>query len=86
MSQKKLNERVIEQYQNRVRECRLRALVAKQDELAKLTGISRTVVSGLENNRIFLSAPYALVIAECLGCKLDELYEKKGSGMESSVA
>ncbi|MDP8236988.1 MAG: helix-turn-helix domain-containing protein [Candidatus Erginobacter occultus] len=77
MSQRKLLRKVARQYRNRVRDCRLRAMVAKQEELATMTGISRSTINALENNRIFLSSPYALVIAEVLNCRLDDLYEKQ---------
>lgn len=79
MSKRKLLMKVAKQYQNRVRECRLRAMVAKQADLAKMTGISRSTINALENNRLFLSSPYALLIAEALGCKLDELYSKRNA-------
>jgi DNA-binding XRE family transcriptional regulator len=71
-------------YRNRVRECRLRALVGSQTELARLTGIDRTTISHLENQRLFLSIRNALVIKEALGCSLDELYEKVAPGEESN--
>jgi len=77
MGKRKLMARVSRQYRNRVRECRLRAMVATQEELASLTGIPRTTVSALENNRLFLSSGYALLIAQALGCKLDDLYEER---------
>ena len=70
-------DRVSRLYRNKVRECRLRAMLPKQEDLVKLTGISRSVISALENNRLFLSSPYALIIAEALGIKLDDLYEKR---------
>lgn len=65
-------------YRNRVRECRLRSLVATQTDLARLTGIDRTTLSHLENQRLFLSIHYALAIKEALGCSLDDLYESVG--------
>lgn len=79
MSDRKLVAKVVGQYRNRVRQCRLRAMVAKQGELAKMTGIARSTLSALENNRLFLSSPYALLIAEALGCGLDDLYEKRNA-------
>lgn len=63
-------------YRNRVRECRLRALVPTETHLARLCGIDRTTISHLENQRLFLSIRYALAIKEALGCSLDDLYEK----------
>ncbi len=63
-------------YRNRLRKCRLRAMVATQEELARLTGIDRTTISAVENNRLFLSSPYALVFKEVLGCSLDDLFEQ----------
>jgi DNA-binding XRE family transcriptional regulator len=77
MSTRKLLRKVNHQYHNRLRECRLKALVAKQEDLAKMTGISRSTISALENNRLFLSSQYALRIAEVLHCTLDNLYERK---------
>ncbi|MFH1491166.1 MAG: helix-turn-helix domain-containing protein [Pseudomonadota bacterium] len=63
-------------YRNKVREIRLRALIATQTELAKLTGIDRTTISHIENQRFPLSIKHALAIREALGCSLDDLYEK----------
>jgi len=77
MTKRKLLSKAARQYRNRVRDCRLRALIAKQEDLADRTGISRTTINALENNRLFLSSAYALLIAEVLGCKLDDLYEKR---------
>ncbi len=63
-------------FRNRLRKCRLRAIIATQEELAKLTGIDRTTISAIENNRLFLSSPYALIFKEVLGCSLDDLFEQ----------
>ena len=79
MSKRKLLMKVAKQYRNRVRDCRLRAMIAKQEDLAKMTGINRSTINALENNRLFLSSTYALIIAEALNCKLDELYEKRNA-------
>jgi len=73
---RKVIRRVQSQYRNRVRACRLRAEVPKQEVLALVTGIPRTTISALENNRVFLSSPYALLIRDALGCTLDDLYER----------
>ena len=69
-------------YRNRLRKCRLRAMIATQEELAKLTGIDRTTISAIENNRLFLSSPYALVFKKVLGCSLDDIYEQVGSNCD----
>lgn len=66
---------VKKRHRNRLRQCRLRALVATQQELARLTGVDRTTISAIENNRLFLSSPHALVFRDALGCSLDDLYE-----------
>ena len=67
-------------YKNRVKQCRLKALVETQADLAKLTGISRSTLNNIENNKIFLSSYYGLLIAEALGCSLSDLYERKDGG------
>ena len=61
---------------NRVRECRLRALIVSQAELARLTGMCRTTICALENNRIPLSISHAILIKRATGCSLDDLYEE----------
>lgn len=62
----------------------MKALVGTQEELARLTGIDRTTISALENNRLFLSIHYALRLKEVLGCSLDDFYEEIHSeGAES---
>lgn len=63
-------------YRNRVRECRLRGLIISEAELARRTGIERTTLSALENNRRFLCIEHALLIREVLGCSLNDLYEE----------
>ena len=63
-------------YRNKVREIRLRSLVPTQTELARRTGIDRTTISHMENQRLFLSIKNALAIKEALGCSLDDLYER----------
>ncbi|MFB3883081.1 MAG: helix-turn-helix transcriptional regulator [Armatimonadota bacterium] len=73
---RKVIRRVQSQYRNRVRACRLRAEIPKQELLSLRTGIPRTTISALENNRLFLSSQYALLIRDALGCTLDELYER----------
>ncbi len=73
-------ERILTQakndFRNRLRKCRLRATIATQEELAKLTGIDRTTISAIENNRLFLSSSYALIFKGVLGCSLDDLFEQ----------
>ena len=76
MSQTPIRAEMRSRYQNRVRECRLRGLIISEAELSRRTGIERTTISALENNRRFLSAEHALLIKEVLGCSLDDLYEK----------
>ena len=81
MSKRKILNKVANQYRNRVRDCRLRAMIPKQEDLATMTGISRSTINALENNRLFLSSPYALLIAEALNCQLNDLYEKRTAKM-----
>ena len=68
---------VHQRYQNRVRICRLQALVPSEADLSRRTGIPRTVLSELENNRRFLCIQYALLLVEALGCRLEQLYERR---------
>lgn len=79
MSGKKLLSRVTKTYRNRVLECRLGAMIPTQQELSRRTGISRTTISALERNRIFLSSYHALIIGEALNCKLDDLYGRRAA-------
>ena len=76
---RKLLKKVRNRYKNRVKQCRLKALVETQADLAKLTGISRSTLNNIENNKIFLSSYYGLIIAEALGCSLSDLYIRKDS-------
>lgn len=82
MPKKRFIRKVAEKYCNRVKECRLKLSNLTQKELAEKTGISQNIVNAIENNRLFLSSPHALLIAEVLGCKLDELYVLKGKRVE----
>ena len=75
-------------YRNRVRQCRLRGLIISEAELGRRTGIERTTLSALENNRRFLCIEHALLIREVLGCSLDDLYDRvppsdNGKGQDS---
>ena len=62
-------------YRNTVLLLRLQAGFVKQKDFAEKTGISPQTVSEIESNKRFLSSPYALRIAEVLGCSLDDLFE-----------
>ena len=61
-------------WKNRVRERRLLALVATETELAKSVGLSRSTISRIENQKVFLTSRNALKIAEALNCTLNDLY------------
>ena len=63
-------------YRNKVRELRLKALIPSQAELARRSGICRTTICALENNRTALSIHYAFRLRKVLGCYLDDLYEE----------
>ena len=75
--ERKLVNKVRRKYFNRVRQCRLKALVETQVDLARLTGIPRTTLNNIENNKTFLSSYYGLLIAEALGCSISDLYQRK---------
>jgi len=78
-------------YRNKVRELRLKALIPSQAELARRSGICRTRICALENNRTALSIQYAFRLKKVLRCSLDDLYEEftgertesKGPGHEA---
>ena len=70
-------DRISSSWENRVRDCRLRALIPRQIDLSQRTGIPPSTISALENQRLFLSSYYAIAIAEAIGCSLDNLYHKK---------
>lgn len=79
MKRKSARQCVIDGHRNRVRKRRLAAMITKQLDLAHLTGISRSTINAIENNRQFLSASHAILIAEALKCSLDDLYEKNSN-------
>ncbi len=85
---RRISTAVADRYRPRVRECRLREMVSKQWDLARMTGINRNIINALENGLLFLSSTYALLIAEALGCSLDELFERRvpddGGGLTQS--
>ena len=83
MTRRKTMQRIEENYQNRIRACRTHAKIDQQSQLAAKTGINRSTLNALENNRLFLSSHYALVISEALGCTLNDLFERKAVGNES---
>ena len=67
---------------NRIRECRLKALVGTQKELARMSGIHPETISALESNHVRLSSQNALRIAKALRCSLDDLFETEGNPNE----
>lgn len=67
---------VKERYRSRVREEREKAGIMKQVDLARMVGVRRQFIHQLEEQRIFLSSPMALILSEIFGCSLDDLYEK----------
>ena len=71
---------VVRQYRCAVREQRLRSLIATRRELAKRTGIGYASLTEIETGRRFPSIFAALVIADDLGCRLDDLFERRGQG------
>jgi len=85
VAKRKTVQRIENTYQNRIRSCRLRAEIVHQSDLSRRTGISRSTLNALENNKLFLSSTYALLISETLGCKLDDLFEKKQRANESDI-
>lgn len=56
---------------------RLRSLDMTQQELADLTGLSRTRINDYVNNRRTMSLKSAAIVAYALRCSIDDLYEFK---------
>ena len=73
----KLTNEIKRTFTNRVLELRLAAGYKRQKEFAADVGISPSIICDIESNRKFLSSVYALRMAEVLGCKLDDLFERK---------
>ena len=76
---------VIWRYRNQVKLCRLRAGIPTQVMLAWITRIPRSVISEIEGQRRFLCAAYALLIAETLRCRVDDLYLRVAEPEVSTV-
>ena len=74
---KKITKQIKAFYRTRVLECRMKAGISKQKDLATKTGIPASIISELESGKQFLSSPYALKISEVCGCMLDDLFERK---------
>ena len=69
-------------FKNKVKEYRLKALIGTKQELSKMTGINRSTLSLIENNKLPLSLSNALRIAKALRCSLDDLFETEGNPNE----
>ena len=52
----------------------------RQEELAKMLGVSRQTVSSLENGRYHPSISLAFTVARCFGMTIEEvfIYEEEG--------
>jgi len=64
-------------FTNRVLELRLAAGYKRQKDFAADVGIAPSIVCDIESNGKFLSSVYALRIADVLGCRLDDLFQRK---------
>lgn len=73
-------------WKNRLRECRLRALVVTETDLARKVGLSPSTVSRIENQKVFLTAQNALKIAEVLNCGIGDLYIKNNREGEEGIS
>lgn len=66
--------------------CQLRQMLKQramtQIELSQLTGISKTKISDYANDRTMMSLATAALIAQCLRCSIDDLYEFKCRGRQ----
>ena len=50
-----------------------------QEELARLSGLSRAGVSAIETGRLIPSAAAALALAAALGCRVEDLFRLHGA-------
>jgi len=73
----KLTNEIKRNYTNRVLELRLSAGYKRQKEFAADVGIAPSIICDIESNRKFLSSVYALRIADVLGCRMDDLFQRK---------
>lgn len=60
---------------NRIRRARLQAGIATQRELAELTGLHPSIISGLERSKRRLNATWALKIGQATGTDWLELFD-----------
>ena len=77
-------KKIKSQYRTNVMQCRLRAGIPKQKDLARLTGIPAQTISELESNKKWLTSAYGLAIAEACHCSLDDLFERRPEGSEGA--
>jgi molybdate-binding protein/DNA-binding XRE family transcriptional regulator len=64
-------------FENHVRDHRTR-LGWSQEELARLSGLSRAGISAIETGRLIPSAAAALALAAALGCRVEDLFNLRG--------
>jgi len=73
----KLTNETKRNYINKVLELRLAAGYKHQKDFAADVGIAPSIICDIESNRRFLSSVYALRIADVLGCRMDDLFQRK---------
>ena len=54
---------------------RRKALNMQQGDLAKVVGVSQAMICQIERGTKVPSMPLGAEIANCLGCKIDDLFE-----------
>lgn len=77
IGRKRNSRNVAKRYRNPLKRMRFSHDCFTQKELSRRTGIPRSSIGAIESQKLFLSAPYALLIKEEFNCSLDELYERK---------
>jgi len=68
---------------NQVREFRQRRAGMRQEDLARLCGVTRQTIIALETGRYSPSLELAFRIAHALGARIDDVFQLQGSKIKS---
>jgi len=82
MGKNKVYELATNLFKSNLRNCRLKACIASQTALSRLSGVSHGTINAIENDKIFMSIHHALTFKDILGCSLDDLFVPRQSEPE----